>query len=261
MFEARLTQGSLMKKILDAIKDLVANANLDVSAQSICLQAMDTSHVSLVAVQLKKEGFEFYRCDKGNSLGIDLISLSKILKCAGNEDVVTLKADDDGDTLTLMYESPNQDRISDFELKLMDIDSEHLGIPETEYKATVKMPSGEFQRICRDLTIIGETVAIAVSKEGIKFSVKGDMNSGSIHLKQSHNVEKEEENVTIELEEAVELCFALRYLNLFAKATPISGTVTLSMSKGVPLVVEYPVSDMGFIRFYLAPKIEETEAE
>jgi proliferating cell nuclear antigen len=31
----------------------------------------------------------------------------------------------------------------------MDIDSEQLGIPDTEYAATVKMPSAEFQRICR----------------------------------------------------------------------------------------------------------------
>lgn len=30
-----------------------------------------------------------------------------------------------------------QDRISDFELKLMDIDSEHLGIPKTEYNCMI----------------------------------------------------------------------------------------------------------------------------
>ena len=39
----------------------------------------------------------------------------------------------------------------------MDIDSEHLGIPDTDYKAVVKMPAGEFQRIMRDLSTIGDT--------------------------------------------------------------------------------------------------------
>lgn len=33
----------------------------------------------------------------------------------------------------------DQDRISDFELKLMDIDSEHLGIPKTEYNCTIQV--------------------------------------------------------------------------------------------------------------------------
>ena len=50
-----------------------------------------------------------------------------------------------------------QDKISDFEMKLMDIDSEHLGIPEAEYHAIVRMPSSEFARICKDLSSIGDT--------------------------------------------------------------------------------------------------------
>jgi len=51
--------------------------------------------------------------------------------------------------VTFMFETPNQERISDFELKLMDIDSEQLGIPDTDYAATVKMPSSEFARIIK----------------------------------------------------------------------------------------------------------------
>ena len=51
----------------------------------------------------------------------------------------------------------DEDRVSDFEVKLMDIDSEHLGIPDTDYAATIQMPSSEYQRICRDLSSIGDT--------------------------------------------------------------------------------------------------------
>lgn len=39
----------------------------------------------------------------------------------------------------------------------MDIKSEHLGIPDAEYEAIVKMPSQEFLRICKDLSNIGDT--------------------------------------------------------------------------------------------------------
>ena len=60
-----------------------------------------------------------------------------------------MQAEDQGDTVTFMFETPNQERISDFELKLMDIDSEQLAIPTTDYSATVHMPSGEFQRIIK----------------------------------------------------------------------------------------------------------------
>jgi len=147
----------------------------------------------------------------------------------------------------------------------MDIDSEHLGIPDTEYQCVVQMSASEFQRICREITIIGDTVKISVSKEGVKFAVAGELGTGSIVCKSNSAVDDEEEAVSIKVEEEVSLTFALRYLNFFAKATPLSGTVTLKMSPDVPLVVEYKMTDddteMGHIRFYLAPKIEEEDEE
>jgi proliferating cell nuclear antigen len=222
---------------------------------------MDSSHVSLVTLFLRAEGFQHYRSDRSLSLGINMGSMSKMLKCAGNDDIITLKADDQPDDLTFMFESPKQTRISHFALKLMDIDSEHLGIPDTEYQCVIRMPSSEFQRICKEISIIGETVLISATKEGVKFSVEGDMGNGSIVCKQNPSVEEEDDAIAIKLEEEVSLSFALRYLNFFTKATPLSGHVTLKMSPDVPLVVEYQLGsdDMGHLRYYLAPKIADDD--
>ena len=49
------------------------------------------------------------------------------------------------------------DRTAEYELKLMDIDSEHLGIPDTPYNANITLPSSEFARICRDLSVLNES--------------------------------------------------------------------------------------------------------
>ncbi|CAN1232060.1 Proliferating cell nuclear antigen [Linum grandiflorum] len=254
MLELRLVQGSLLKKVMDAIKDLVNDANFDCSSTSFALQAMDSSHVALVALLLRAEGFEHFRCDRNISMGMNLGNMAKMLKCAGNDDIITIKGDDGSDTVTFMFESPN--KISDFEMKLMDIDSEHLGIPDAEYQAIVRMPSAEFTRICKDLATIGDTVVISVTKEGVKFSTRGDIGSANVVL----NVQPEEATI-IEMNEPVSLTFALRYMNSFTKAAPLSSTVTLSLSAELPIVVEYKIAEMGYIRFYLAPKIEEDEEE
>lgn len=87
------------------------------------------------------------------------------------------------------------------------------------------MSSGEFQRIIREMAVMGDTVRIAASKEGVKFSVSGDMGTGSIICKQNSSVDDEEDQVNIKLEDEVALTFALRYLNFFTKATPLSGQV------------------------------------
>lgn len=43
MFEARLIQGSLLKKIVEAVKDLVSDANLDCTAEGLTMQVRTTS--------------------------------------------------------------------------------------------------------------------------------------------------------------------------------------------------------------------------
>lgn len=259
MFEARLAQSLILKKVLEAVKELLNEASFDCSDSGIQLQAMDNSHVSLVSLTLRSDGFEKFRCDRNLTMGMNLTSMTKIFKCAGNDDTVTMKAQDDADTVTFMFESKNREKISDYEMKLMNLDQEHLGIPETDFSCVIRMPSGEFARICRDLTQFGESMVISCTKDGVKFSAAGDIGSANIKLAQTASIDKEDEAVTIEMQEPVSLTFACQYLNSFTKATPLSGQVQLSMSANVPLVVEYRIHDLGHIRYYLAPKIEDED--
>lgn len=143
-------------------------------------------------------------------------------------------------------------------------------------------------------------VIISANKEGVKFTVKGDMGQGSIVCRQNSSVDRvrvsrrpattirsrvcgvvcvvcgcwlltrgfgdggvggvqPDDSIVIDLKENVTLTFALRYLNYFTKATPLSSTVVLKMSKDVPLETEYKIGDLGHLSYYLAPKIDEEE--
>jgi proliferating cell nuclear antigen len=125
--------------------------------------------------------------------------------------------------------------------------------------------------ILRRLTIIfSSEVTISVTKDGVKFGVSGDTGAGTTTIKRSSSADAEDEDTTVELEgDDVTLTFALRYLGFFTKATPLAQAVSLQMSAEVPLVVEYKINSgdgknedkkkdrRGYIRYYLAPKIEE----
>ena len=99
--------------------------------------------------------------------------------------MITIKSDDAGsDTVAFLFEAPDGGRVAEFELRLMDITSENLGIPDTEYAATVRMPAVEFQRIVKDLATIGDTVEISVTKDGVKFATAGDIGSATVIVRQ-----------------------------------------------------------------------------
>jgi len=256
--EAHLQQAVLLKKVVDAMKDLCKDVNFDVSEKGLQVQSMDSSHVALVSLLLRESAFSEFKCDRPTSLGMNVDSLGKILKMCGPNDSLKLRWQNDADSVSFQCETGDEDRISEFDLKLMQIESEHMEVPEQQYKVTAKMPSAEFQKICRDLKEFGETMQIKASKEGITFSVQGDVGAGNVMLKPRES-EKPEDKVTLSVLEPVTATFALRYLVNFAKAAPLSGSVELGLGPDAPLLVKYNLETEanGYMQFYLAPKIDD----
>merc|ERR1712139_476137 len=97
--------------------------------------------------------------------GMNVDSLSKILKICGPSDSLKLKYENDAASLNFQCETSEEDRIADFDLKLTQIESEHMEIPEQQYKVVAKLPSAALMKICRDLKEFGETMQIQASKE------------------------------------------------------------------------------------------------
>ncbi|KAI3633647.1 hypothetical protein MIR68_008594 [Amoeboaphelidium protococcarum] len=296
MFEATLTQALVFKRLLGSIQDLVTDVNWDCSDQGIFLQSMDNAHVALVSLLLSAEAFEVYRCDRNITLGINVVSMNKILKCSTDQDKLTLSASDDADVIGFKFEGKNE-RVGEYDLKLMDIEQEHLAIPDTDYEANVTMSAAEFQRICRDLATLGESMVISVNKESVRFSVEGELGNGTITIRQNSTVDagkksyaiddddeddedEEEESSTqkkgrggkkkgdveadyeptiITLDSAVSQMFSLKYLGQFSKASTLAKRVNIRMSQDVPLLVEYVMDNIGHLRYYLAPKINNDE--
>lgn len=190
MLEAKIAKAAVLKQVLDAIKELVTDVNFDCDEDGMKLQAMDNSHVALVALLLRTNGFSQFRCDRNMSLGINVGSFQKVVKCAGNDDIVTLRAQDEADVLNVVFETLNTDRVAEYDMKMMDIDIEHLSIPDTAYDAEITMPASEFNRIVRDLKELGESVRIEATKEGVKFSSEGDIGKASVTLKHTDPKQK-----------------------------------------------------------------------
>lgn len=52
MFEAKILQGSVLKKIIEAIRELVTDANLDCNERGITMQVMKISYFMNVFISL-----------------------------------------------------------------------------------------------------------------------------------------------------------------------------------------------------------------
>ncbi|KAA8499918.1 Proliferating cell nuclear antigen [Porphyridium purpureum] len=257
---ARLPRSAVLKKILDSVKDLVKETNWDCNEEGMSMQALDTGRIVLVEVMLREAAFESYACEVPMTLGIDMEPFGKVLRCAGGDEKVTIKASrNDQDHIELVFENEEKERMSAFELKLMDIDGEHMAVPDAEWGAEISMPSSEFKKIVMDLAEIGSDLTIAVSKLGVTFTAQGNNCKGSMVLQPSTAVDKKSEQVAISFTEPLEMTFAAPYMKMITKAAALSSTVTLSLDEACPICVRYEMEDnAGHIKYYLAPKEDES---
>jgi proliferating cell nuclear antigen len=138
------------------------------------------------------------------------------------------------------------------------LESETLGIPDAKYPTTLKMASGAFVKYCKELSVMSESVKVHIENKIAELSYTSKNGSGKIKLKKN-SAEKEDDYIDISCEEVVTASYGLQYLNSFAKASSLSSYVTLSFSTEFPLRIEYDIEIMGFLKFYLAPKMDEDD--
>ena len=110
----------------------------------------------------------------------------------------------------------------------------------------------------RELYVINETVNIEADKNYIKFYVNNENIGGGFTL-EANDSDNTDLQCRIETNSVVNLAFALRYLNMFTKASSIGQQVSLFLSKEFPLIVQYKLAELGVLKFYLAPRISDND--
>ena len=108
MFQAKVKDVIVFKKIIDSLSALVTEVNLEATSNGLHLQSMDSAHVSLVSLNLKEEGFEEFRCDKNTTLGLNLIDFGKVLKLAKTNDVMTISSNEENAFLTIKFDNESK---------------------------------------------------------------------------------------------------------------------------------------------------------
>lgn len=258
MLEAKFAEASLFKRIIDGFKDCVQLVNFQCKEDGIIAQAVDDSRVLLVSLEIGVEAFQEYRCDHPVTLGMDLNSLSKILRCGNNSDTLTLICDDTPDSILLLFEDQTKERMAEYQLKLMDIDADFLKIEELQYESTLLMPSSDFAKIVRDLSQLTDSISITITKESIKFVAEGEIGSGSVLIKPFVNMDKPNESIKLEMDQPVDLTFGAKYLSDIIKGSSLSDTIGIRLSSEAPALFQFELPS-GFLQFFLAPKFNEEE--
>nr|XP_027193926.1 proliferating cell nuclear antigen-like [Dermatophagoides pteronyssinus] len=265
MLECRIPQGQLLKKIFESIKEMVNDINLECGESGLGVQAMDASQVSLISVCLLNGAFDHYECKGQYCLGLNMTQVTKVMKLCGPDDHVIIRhnPNTESDRVTFIFESPGERKVSSFDLRLMSLHTDSLGIPKMQHEAVIEMSTKSFIKTITDLSQFSETLVIDVNQKGIKFSAEGDFGEGSTFFQASPPEDTSlVENVSLTCTADVSCIFSSRYMLYFAKGCMLAERIQLSLSNKQLLKLQLDINNdkyVGSITYFLAPRFVENE--
>ena len=251
MMYCSTVQAASIKTLFDSLKDILNDVNLYFTEDGIRMQAMDGAHAALVFLKLSAEKFEEYYCPEKIVAGINMSSISKLIKTVTTTDVIAFSIKS-VDKMTITISNSQKKSVSTSILNLLDINEDTYEVPDVKYDSVIQMPSNDLQKICRDLSNIGDIVRITSHEALLQFSSEGDFASQSVTIGDTTDGLVHTSSSTTPVCEN----FSLKFMNMFTKSSNLSQTVELYLKRETPMILVYKVGNLGRVQYALAPKID-----
>ena len=256
LLEVKTVQSSAFRVLIEALKEILTDANFEFDSTGLKIMAMDSSHTVLVHLKLYADNFESYELNREKLiLGVNMINLFKLIKTMGNSDSLTLYVEEDNESmLGIKLENNEKNSRTKYELNLMDLLEENIHCPPAEFESVITMPSTDFQKICRDMHNLSDNIEIQSLGTQLIFRCTGDFASQETIIGETAGVLSFIKNQNPD--EIVQGVFALKHLVLFSKCTNLCNSIELYLKNDYPLIIKYTVASLGEIKLCLAPKID-----
>jgi proliferating cell nuclear antigen len=246
MLKARCNSNHL-KAVVEAIKPIVDEAVFTATSEGITFRAMDASHVSLLDISWKRDGFLEYECNEGEvTFGVRIDELLKLLRRIEKDTQVEISIADGEMQLT----ASEGKRTRNYKLKLLDSSKSETPVPKLSFNTRVTMFYDALVNALKDIDVISSIVEIYTNEAMIKFYGKGDAGDAEVVYWQDENTNIEMFNVK-ESKSAYSLEYLLQMLNAVD-----ADNVILEYSSKMPLRLQFLLPFRCEMQYYLAPRAE-----
>ncbi len=255
VLEVKTIQVNPFKTLIESLKDILADVNIEFNEEGMKIITMDSTQTILVHLKLEAANFEYYFCKNKQTIGVNMVNLFKIIKTLTINDTLTFFMEEsDMNTLGITIVNGEKNRKSTIKFKLIDLDIVNFKAPSTKFESILTMPSDEFNKICRDMSLLTEVIEIKSVGNQLILGGMGDFADQETVLGEFQN------GLSFKLlgdeDKIIQGYYNLKHLQLFAKCTSLCNSIELYMKNNYPLVIKFAVGSLGNLTLAVAPKLE-----
>ena len=243
-FNCKTVQTNAMRILFESLKNIISDVNLNVDTRGIKLTTIDGTNNAIINLFLDSVKFEEYSCKNNLNIGLNLLSVFKIIKGVKNNDTLSLTVYDDLSYLYISSTNSDKKLRNTSKIKILDMDEKIYNIPDICYSSFITMPATDFQSYISELSNISNIIKMETSDNKLKLSAKGDFADQEITINEMNSNNAQEFN---------EASFNIKFIQLFTKSTNLCSTVEIYIKSGFPLTLIYNVANLGQLKYCLAP--------
>jgi proliferating cell nuclear antigen len=252
---AKTVQTAPIRILAEGLKSMLVEMSLVFDKDGVRMVAMDNTRTVLTHMRLYANKFEEYKYNHTApklDVGLNTDHFYRIVKTVTNDDTITLSVSkSESNHLSITLENGEKKRRIRYRLNLLDRDDSDITMPETEFAARITMPSLDFQKICRDMTLLSaKTVDIKNVGNTLTFSCKGPFASQTVTM---GDAASEMSIAKKETDEIVSGTFSLPHLVLFTKCSNLSNNLEVHMKNDWFIMIRYVIANLGDIKLCLMP--------
>lgn len=252
---AKTVQTSPIRTLAEGLKSMLVEMSLVFDKEGIRMIAMDNTRTVLTHMRLYASKFEKYEYNHSApklDIGLNTDHFYRIVKTVTNDDTITFSVSKhESNHLTITIENGEKGRRTKYRLNLLDRDDSDITMPETEFSAHTTIPSLDFQKICRDMTLLSaKTVEIKKVGGILTFTCKGPFAQQTVTMGDSVTDIAPGRG---ESDAIVSGTYSLPHLVLFTKCSNLSNNLELHMKNDWFLMIRYVIANLGDIKLCLMP--------
>ena len=241
------------------------------TSASMLIQVMDKSHVCLAHIEIPKPWFSYYECDESTDISVNSTDLCTLMSYSLKHDIIEFMfkgentdklninflnktTNNEGNNVEPATTSKNKNKTVPFnhffELSLIDVVEDKLGVPEADYDVEISIEAKRWVETLAELSAFGENLDISCNENEIHLATIGDATTLQISIP----IDKVDEYAISEGAE-IKLSYSLNHLFKMCASTKLSAKMDIFFSEGLPMTIQYDLGDNAKVRFFVAPKI------
>lgn len=243
--------------IFQQMKNWSSHINMHFENEKLYIQSMDKSHICLANIEIKGKWFSNYDCVTNTKVSVDSNHFAILMNYALKHDIIELKFEDEVDPdklyinfLNLKEKKGSFDHF--FELNLIDVEEDSLGIPDVEYDVDFIIESKKFVEVLSELNTFGQDLNIICNDNVVELNASGEYAKIKVNipiddLNEYAIAEGEELNISFSLSHLCKMCCSMK----------LGTTIDVSLSGEYPMSLKYNLGDDSTVIFYIAPKVTD----